>query len=95
MERLDLLGFYRFDDPGVSQRARYSAVSNGWFFCEPTVRGPYHADAEGLTEGDVDDTRLHKNGLRIQVVFRAARCPLPEGSHQFHAGPAVRQSAVA
>lgn len=55
MERLELLGFYRFDDAEVARSAKGSAISNGWFFYEPTVRGPYHADAENLTEGDVLD----------------------------------------
>ena len=70
MERLDLLGFYRFDDPLVAQNAKARAVSNGWFFFEPTIRGPYHADAEGLTEGDVLDLlRRVKPFLETQGVL--------------------------
>ena len=53
MKGLELLGFYQFDEPGAAEAAQTAAVSNGWFFHEPTIRGPYHADAEGLTEGDV------------------------------------------
>ena len=48
-------------------------MSNGWFFYEPTIRGPYHADAEGLTEGDVLDLLRHvKPFLDTQGVLLAS-----------------------
>jgi hypothetical protein len=53
VEQLGLMGYYRFDEPGAAEAAKAAAISNGWFFYESTIRGPYHADAEDLTEGDV------------------------------------------
>ena len=39
--RLELLGYYRFDDPSAAEAVKAAAVSNGWFFYrQGRITGP-------------------------------------------------------
>jgi hypothetical protein len=52
LDKLALLGFYRYDNDVVATSAKDQAIQYGWPFFELTLRGPYQADSEDLTEGD-------------------------------------------